>query len=156
MTPETFASTLKPLGPAFNRKLDDELVGIYFRELGGFTESKLKAAVDQHIANGKFFPKIAELKKRLGVEPDSGERPKSITFDPELHRHYTICERLFDSPDFEHEPTRYPVQPIVDAARRAYRDGIDNHGSDEKTERRYVSSAMWAWNIRAFEGERVA
>jgi hypothetical protein len=145
---------MRPLGAAFNKKLDEELMGIYYRELGGFTESKFRAAVDQHIANGKYWPKIAELKSRLGLEPDSEAKPRAVTFDPDLHRHHAICECLFDKPDHEHEPTKYPVHMIVDAARRAYQSDVDS-GVSERKARGYASSSMWHWNIRAFEGERL-
>jgi len=154
MDKSAFMEAIQPAITYYGKDRDPELLKLYFEELGGFKPRDLENAVRGHIATSRYFPKIPELRKRITGTEDREEQRTCITMSAELSRHHEICEHLFDNPDYEHEPTDYPVQRIVDAARAAYVTGIER-GSDERRERRYVSSAMWAWNIRAMEGERL-
>lgn len=140
MDQQTFASLLQPAADYFNWTLDDDLLRIYFEELGGCTEKRLAAAVRDHIANSRFRPKIADLKKRLGMEPGVDNGSKGPT-DLERRRHWEVSDRMLQA-RIEgrvlntQETTLFPVEPLVEQAYEHYQSFTDK--VTERTKRSYA------------------
>lgn len=150
---------LSPLVAYYAKTLDDASIDVYFRALGGYTESQLERAVEAHIDNGRYFPRVPDLRKRItGYEEQGEEAPKGrIIDDPNFVRHHMAAERMFgyrtrNEQWTEHQGQTFlfPLEPIVDAGMNALdlarRDGLTEHLAMS-----YAHDVIFRRSISAYE-----
>ena len=61
MTPEVFAKALFILFAAYEKKLDQDTVEVYYQFLNHLTPEQLERAAKRHITRSPYFPKVSEL-----------------------------------------------------------------------------------------------
>lgn len=125
MDRERFAKLINPMALAFNKRLDGETISVWYKELGGFTETKLQSAFNRHIATGRHWPKIVEIKENLGIDITKKTTDRNARIKTEHSRHFDLGMRILDAKinrrEFEYEDkTLIPMDRVIDKAMRAF------------------------------------
>lgn len=119
-----FAAHLTPAAEYYGKKLTDSVLEFYFGELGNVTEKRLDQALRTHMANSPHWPKVSEIRQRLGMELDDGKRraraPASDAAD-HMHHAMRMLEARFTGDVYMHSfNSRFPLEPLVEDALKDY------------------------------------
>lgn len=74
-----FNRILDQLGMLFGKPPDDEIRRVYFEALKAYPLAAIRERATQHMAEGKFFPKPAELRPKFEKSEDGGKYPALYT-----------------------------------------------------------------------------
>ena len=152
MDKETFARHMKLAAVNFNRTLDEDLLRLYFEDLGGTTEKKFERAIRTHISTSRFFPKIPEIRKLLGDTPGV-KKTKDTRREHTLHwslADQMLLNRINGSPWLQpttEETTLFPLEPLVDKAFEVYETFKPLATTETGEERSRRSAAFGTLNL---------
>lgn len=164
MSRSAFADALEPV---MSRWRDGDLpAGVlneYYAALGGFTEAQVSEAVYKHLAHGRGFPRVGELRKLITGEEAAPRKRASYADEPEFARHHRATERLFDRlllaagaghllgidevPDPE-GTFKYPIREVAEAGMTAFSSLVVERG--ERSAVSCARSQIWQDTIARF------